>query len=166
MPQLIVIRHAKAVDRMEAEDDFERGLTERGREDAARAGGALADAGLKADLALVSPARRTRETWREIGEGLGAPPVQDPMALYHATFEMLQRAVLEALAGGAEAPVLVGHNPGVGALAHSLAAEIEASAHFPRGWPTGAAAAFELSTQDGRLAATKCLLLFNPKAES
>ncbi len=165
MPQLIVIRHAKAVDRMEAEDDFERGLTERGREDAARAGAALENAGFKADLALVSPARRTRETWRHIGDGLGAPPVQDPMALYHATFEMLQRAVLEALSGGAEAPVLVGHNPGVGALVHSLAADVETDTPFPQGWPTGAAAAFDLTAREGRLSATKCLLLFNPKSD-
>lgn len=164
MPQLIVIRHAKAVDRMEAEDDFERGLTERGREDAARAGAALEEAGLRADLALVSPARRTRETWRFVGDGLGAPPVQDPMALYHATFEMLQRAVLEALSAGAEAPVLVGHNPGVGAVVHSLAEQVEISAQLPRGWPTGAAAAFEISGENQHLTATKCLMLFNPKA--
>jgi phosphohistidine phosphatase len=163
MPQLIVIRHAKAVDRMEAEDDFERGLTERGREDAARASAALKEAGLKADLALVSPARRTRETWRVVGDGLGAPPVQDPMALYHATFEMLQRAVLEALSAGAETPVLVGHNPGVGAVVHSLAAQVEISTQLPPGWPTGAAAAFELSGDTARLTATKCLMLFNPK---
>ena len=30
MPSLIIMRHAKAVDRMEAEDDFDRGLTPRG----------------------------------------------------------------------------------------------------------------------------------------
>lgn len=165
MPQLIVIRHAKAVDRMEAEDDFERGLTERGREDAARTGAALAAAGFKTDLALVSPARRTRETWRHIGEGLGAPPVQDPMALYHATFDMLQRAVLEALAGGAEATALVGHNPGVGALAHSLAAQVEVSTQFPQGWPTSAAAAFELDAGSNVLTATNCLLVFDPKSD-
>ena len=166
MAQLIVIRHAKAVDRMEAEDDFERGLTERGRADAARAGEILADAGVKADLALVSPARRTRETWRQIGDKIGAPPVQDPMALYHATFEMLQRAVLTALTEGAQAPVLVGHNPGVGALVHSLAADVEMIAQLPQGWPTGAVAAFEVTHEANRLSATNCSLLFNPKAKS
>jgi len=45
MPHLILVRHAKAVERMEAEDDFERGLTDRGRADAARAGQALAEPG-------------------------------------------------------------------------------------------------------------------------
>ena len=34
---LILMRHAKAVDRLEAEDDFQRGLTARGREDSATA---------------------------------------------------------------------------------------------------------------------------------
>ena len=37
MPLLIAMRHAKAVDRMQAEDDFDRGLTERGVSDADRA---------------------------------------------------------------------------------------------------------------------------------
>ena len=164
MPQLIVMRHAKAVDRLEAEDDFERGLTERGREDAARAGEAMAMAGFTATHALVSPARRTRETWNQVAAHLGDPPVTDPMALYHASTEMLERAVLELLGDGAESIALVGHNPGVGGFAHSLAAAAQSATDLPPGWPTSAAAAFEIAPDGSRVSASARLMLFNPKA--
>lgn len=164
MPTLIVMRHAKSVDRMEAEDDFERGLTERGRSDAARAGQALAAAGLSATQAIVSPARRTRETWAVLAPLLGDAPVYDPMALYHASHEMLERAVLEQLEAGAETIALVGHNPGVGVFAHALAVSAGASSGLPHGWPTSTAAAFEVASDGSTIRATRRLTLFDPKA--
>lgn len=164
MPSLIVMRHAKAVDRLEAEDDFERGLTERGRSDAARAGEAIKAAGLTADYALVSPARRTRETYQIIAETVGAPKVTDPMALYHASTEMLERAVITALSEGAQTIVMVGHNPGVGGFAHSLAAAAQSTKGMPPGWPTSALAAFDIAPAGERVTASKRLMLFDPKA--
>ena len=164
MPQLIVMRHAKAVDRLEAEDDFERGLTERGREDAARAGEVLARAGFTATHALVSPARRTRETWAQVAAHVGDPPVTDPMALYHASTEMLERAVLELLGQQAQTIALVGHNPGVGGFAHGLAAGAQTATDMPPGWPTSAAAAFEIASEGSCVTARARLMLFNPKA--
>ena len=164
MPVIILVRHAKAVDRMEAEDDFERGLTERGRADADRAGEALAGAGLAADRALVSPSRRTRETWARIAASLGEPTVDDPMALYHASQDMLERAAREALADGAERIVLVGHNPGIGAFAHALAAGAGDNSGMPRGWPTAAVAAFTVGDAAPGLTARERVFLFNPKA--
>ncbi|MFP4518748.1 MAG: SixA phosphatase family protein [Oceanicaulis sp.] len=166
MPRLIVMRHAKAIDRLEAEDDFERGLTERGREDAARAAEAIREAGLGADHALVSPARRTRETFQTIADAVGNPPVTDPMALYHASTEMLERAVLTALSDGARSIVLVGHNPGVGGFAHSLAASAQSTKGMPQGWPTSALAAFEIAPAGERIGASRRLLLVNPRNPS
>lgn len=164
MPQLIVMRHSKAVDRLEAEDDFERGLTERGRADAARAAGAMARAGLKAEFALVSPARRTRETFAHVAETLGQPRVEDPMALYHASPSMLERAVLEALDSGAGDFVLVGHNPGVGAIAHALASRAGELSGLPQGWPTSAWIAFEIGRDADGLTAFRRIDHFNPKS--
>ncbi len=164
MPTLTIMRHAKSVDRMEAEDDFERGLTARGHSDSDAAAEAMKAAGLGADLALVSPARRTRETWKHLAEVMGDPPVDDPMALYHATHDMLIRAVISALDGGAERIVLVGHNPGIGALVHSLADNTGQSSDLPYGWPTAAAAAFTVTADEGLLIASERLMVFNPKA--
>lgn len=164
MPTLIIMRHAKAVDRMEAEDDFERGLTERGKDDAAKAGEAISAAGLRAGLALVSPSRRTRETWKQIASALGEPPVDDPMALYHATYDMLARAVVKALETTEQDIVLVGHNPGVGALVHSLADQTGKVGDMPMGWPTAAAAAFTVNARAGLLEASRRVMMFNPRS--
>jgi len=166
MPVLILMRHAKAVDRMEAEDDFERGLTARGRNDAARAAAALEAAGLTAAHALVSPARRTRETWACIAGALGAARIYDPMALYHASTPMLERAVLDVLDEGAQSVVLVGHNPGIGGFVHALASGENMSAGLPYGWPTSAVAAYEVNRTKNRLSASERLMLFDPKAAS
>ena len=70
---LILMRHAKAVDRLEAEDDFQRGLTARGREDSAAAADVLAGRGIRVDLALVSPAWRTRQTYDQMLPQIGEP---------------------------------------------------------------------------------------------
>ncbi len=164
MPTLIIMRHAKSVDRMEAEDDFERGLTGRGHRDADEAATAIQAAGLTASLGLVSPARRTRETWKHIAGVLGEPPVQDPMALYHATHDMLIRAVIAAIDEGAEDIVLVGHNPGIGALVHGLADDTGQVGDLPYGWPTSATAAFSVKAQDGLLTASQRIMVFDPKA--
>ena len=165
MPLLIAMRHAKAVDRMQAEDDFERGLTERGVADADRAAKAIEDAGLTVSHALVSPARRTRETWKRISQRVGEPPVTDPMALYHASPDMLERAIAEQLEDGAEAIMLVGHNPGIGALVHFLAGQADAASDLPYGWPTSALAAFDVTLEQKRPVASRRVLYFNPKAD-
>lgn len=162
MPSLIIVRHAKAVDRMEAEDDFERGLTARGHEDAARAALAVQQAGMTPALALVSPARRTRETWKHFAALYPDTPVESPMALYHASQDMLERAVSSALERGVKAVILVGHNPGVGAFAHALAARADAMDGLPYGWPTAAAIGFDLA--GATLLHPSRVFLFNPKA--
>jgi phosphohistidine phosphatase len=160
MPVLILVRHAKAVDRMDAEDDFARGLTPRGREDAGRAGEALKAAGIAPALALVSPAQRTKQTWSILSAAVGEIPVESPMALYHASQDFLERAAIEAFASS-DTVVIVGHNPGIGALAHDLAWKAGANAALPEGYPTSAATVFELSASLGE---PRLITAFNPKA--
>lgn len=160
MPVLILVRHAKAVDRMDAEDDFARGLTPRGREDAARASAALRATGVVPALALVSPAQRTKQTWSILSAAVGEIPVESPMALYHASQDFLERAAIEAFASS-EAIVMVGHNPGIGAFAHDLAWKAGANAALPDGYPTSAVTVFELSASLGE---PRLMTAFNPKA--
>ena len=164
MPLVIAMRHAKAVDRMQAEDDFDRGLSERGVADADRAAKALENAGLKITHALVSPARRTQETWKRVTATVGEPQVHDPMALYLASPETLERAIAEQIESGASSVMLVGHNPGIGALVHLLAGQAGAASDLPYGWPTSALAAFMVDLKDKRPVATERVLYFNPKA--
>ncbi len=157
---LILMRHAKAVDRLEAEDDFQRGLTGKGREDSAAAADALQDQGLKVDLALVSPSWRTQQTFDQLIPQLGSPKVENPMALYHASTDMLERAVKEVM-GPNQTLLLVGHNPGIGGFAHKLAQRCGSTGQLPLGYPTATACVFEL---DGTgFEQPRFRFIFNPK---
>jgi len=161
MAYLILVRHAKAIDRMDADDDFERGLTPRGRKDAKRAAEIIASADLKPDLALVSPAQRTLQTLDAMRDHLGDPPVESPMALYHASPNLLVRAAEDALTR-AQCIIMVGHNPGMGSFALDLAFQADAATRMPDGYPTAAATVFEL--ENGSLESPKLVSVFDPKS--
>ena len=61
------MRHAKA--EQVGPSDFERALSGRGVADAVAGGGWLAELGISPDLALVSAALRTRQTWEAVADG-------------------------------------------------------------------------------------------------
>ncbi|MFI1285649.1 SixA phosphatase family protein [Streptomyces sp. NPDC020858] len=118
--RLLLIRHAKAVPKGEGIEDIGRPLNDRGRADAPRAGRWLAESGYKPDLALCSPARRTRQTWQLLVPALPDPPdaVYDDR-LYDGVPNALVTVVAERGAGlGCVA--LIGHNPAIHALASAL----------------------------------------------
>lgn len=161
MPRLVLVRHAKAVDRMDADDDFERGLTPRGRNDAADTAMTLHKAGVCISLALVSPAQRTLQTFIAMKEALGNPAFEDPMALYHASPDMLLRAATEAL-DRADTVMLVGHNPGIGVLAQNLAERAGRLQEMPDGYPTSAATVF--TSANPSLDRLTLDLIIDPKA--
>lgn len=144
MRTLILMRHAKAVRPAEAESDKARGLTSRGRRDAAAAGAAMEDAGLKPQTALVSTAERTRET---AAHGLQNFRLETRYeeALYHASPDSLWDAFS---ADDADSVVIVGHNPGVGELVSMLVAQAHDGSKLARDFsghfPTAAFAAFEV----------------------
>ncbi|NEX92164.1 histidine phosphatase family protein [Caulobacter sp. 17J65-9] len=119
MDRLILFRHAKAERAAPSGDDHDRSLTERGREDARLMGQVLADAGVKPDLALVSDAQRTRQTWTEAARAFDGVALRLEGRLYNAGTQAL-RAAIEEVEDQAGTVVLVGHNPGI----HSLAVEL------------------------------------------
>jgi len=72
------------------------------------------------DLAVVSPAERTRETWRLAAAELAAPPpVREDDRVYAGSASSLL-GVLRELPGELVTVVLVGHNPGIEDLVASL----------------------------------------------
>ena len=78
------MRHAKA--EQTSTTDFERHLAERGHADAADAGRWLAARGVEPELALVSAAVRTQETWDALVEGAGWDLHPDPLVyVYQST---------------------------------------------------------------------------------
>ncbi|MFE7116092.1 SixA phosphatase family protein [Streptomyces sp. NPDC057654] len=139
--RIVILRHAKA-DWPDV-DDHERPLAERGRKDAPIAGRRLADAGIVPDLALCSTAARTRETWKlAVHELPQRPRTVYEDRLYEASLGELI-AVLNETPDDVRDLLLVGHNPGMHALADALAGESEGDL-LPRmnrsGFPTASIA--------------------------
>lgn len=144
MDRLILLRHGEAEAGSETGGDFGRRLTGRGREASAAVASALADVGLIPDLALVSAAVRTRETWAAMTGLLPGCEVRFEEGLYLAEAPEMQRQVRSA--GAASVVLLVGHNPGLQELAEALMVEAsgpsDTLSRIRSGFPTSAAVAF------------------------
>ena len=165
MRTLILFRHAKAVRAHEADSDEARGLTGRGRREAALAGAAMEDAGLKPKLALVSTSQRTRET-AEHGLQNFALETRFEDALYHAAPEGVWDAFS---ASDAESVVIVGHNPGLGELVSTLVHQAHDGSKLARDLsghlPTAAFAAFEIRGDLLRAAGPRLLAAWKPERD-
>ncbi|MBV9564652.1 MAG: histidine phosphatase family protein [Bradyrhizobium sp.] len=122
MRRLMLLRHAKTEHEAPSGRDQDRRLDERGRSDAAEIGGWLARHPPFADIVLVSPAVRARQTWEIAWEAMkdivSPPQVEFLPALYGADPGRLLEAVHTA--DEAERIMLVGHNPGMHELALGL----------------------------------------------
>ncbi len=147
MRRLILFRHAKAEPRGPGEDDFDRPLAERGREDAALIGRALAKQNLIPDYALISPARRTAETWTCCRDSFPRLRAELNRELYNAAPEDIREAI-DAVADRCDTLIVIGHNPGL----HELAVDLLAEASAPHAdiervaarFPTATAAVYEI----------------------
>jgi phosphohistidine phosphatase len=144
MAVLSLLRHAKAAQPLPSQQDFDRPLTERGRNDAAWAGRILA--GFKPGLALVSAAQRTRETWDIASQGISPTPdlaLEQPLYLCSPA-QLLAR--LQAVPANVRSVVAVGHNPCMHELAVWLARNAEEAevATMREKFPTAALAIFDL----------------------
>ena len=106
---------------------------------------ALAERGLRPDLALVSGAVRTRETWERLHEDFGDVEVRYEPGLYNASAERLRRSV-EAAGDEAGCLLILAHNPGVHLLAVKYLEEAAASPpvleRLSVGFPPAACAVF------------------------
>ncbi len=143
--RLIVVRHAKAEPM--AASDVERELTERGYADGAELGRWLGAEGYDAvDVAYVSYATRTRQTWQVLAESAGWQVEPHVDGNLYATDEDGVLELVHSTDPSARTVVVVGHNPTAGMLAQLLddgtgAATGALSTH---GFPTSAAAVLEV----------------------
>lgn len=147
MHRLILMRHAQAESAASSGLDRDRPLATRGRAEAQMIGRALASRGLRPDLALVSTAARTRETWELAQEAFGDVEVRLEPGLYNAPADVL-RGFVERSEEDAGCLLLLAHNPGVHMLAYDYLVESAASPsvldRMAGGFPTAAAAVFEV----------------------
>jgi phosphohistidine phosphatase len=136
MRRLLLLRHAKAAPSA-GRDDYDRALTDVGREDAHRMGAWLADHGHIPDIVVYSSAERTRETaeivasaWPKLVKSIAEPRLYE--ATRHLTFTLA-----EGLPDSAAVAMFVGHNPSIGDIASQFTAagaaaeRIRMAAKFP-----------------------------------
>lgn len=126
-----------------AESDHERSLLDRGQKDSVAAGRWLAGSGVTPELTLCSTAVRARQTWKSAAAELPQRPrTVYEERLYEASLGELVALVNETSDEVADL-MLVGHNPGLHALADALTGEAEGDlvARMNRGgFPTSALA--------------------------
>lgn len=117
LTDLVLFRHGKAVRPHEARDDFSRGLTARGKQEAAAQARILRQAGFVPDQVLVSTALRAAETWDAIQANFPGVPVRLDRELYLASPTVYLKA---SRAAKAARVMMIAHDPGLHDLARSL----------------------------------------------
>lgn len=124
MLRLSLLRHAKSSGDDPELDDHERQLTKRGTKAASRIGRYIAKHSLKPDLILCSGAIRTRATLALVIAALDQPPPATVITerLYLAGPDHILGIIAEE-AGQTPHVMVIGHNPGMHALALSLPAK-------------------------------------------
>ena len=123
MQRLILFRHGKAAASSDSGDDFDRPLAPRGVGEASEMGARLAGLGVRPDVALVSMAARTRQTWEAAQAAFPAATVKFDPSLYNAASSEIWRAAGEEPG----AVMVVAHNPGL----HELALRLMIAASAP-----------------------------------
>lgn len=151
MLTLFLLRHAKAVAHGRSED-FDRGLADKGVADARRLGAHMARRELLPDLALVSAADRTKQTFELFAESAGADiRSRYETSLYNASDTQL-RDVLKIIDNSIQRLMIVGHNPGIMDVAVRLArdGDIEDLARMRSRFPPGTLAVLGFDCDDWR----------------
>lgn len=145
MKTLMLLRHAKSSWGDPQLPDHDRPLNARGRDAAARLSRHFARTAATPTLVLCSTAQRARETLERLAPGLDPPPpVRFEPGLYLAEPQRMME-LLRALPDEADPVLLIGHNPGIAALANQLVhgGERVMRAALALKYPTGALAVIE-----------------------
>lgn len=121
MKQLFILRHAQALSTDPGGTDKSRRLSPNGLGDAKALGAVMKRQDMRPDTILCSPATRTRETLREVLEGLeGDIEAEFPESFYNAGADAYFTGI-QAVSDAHERLLIVGHNPGIHMLAAQLA---------------------------------------------
>lgn len=150
MRTVSLFRHAKSSWSNPRLDDFDRPLAARGKASAPPMGAYMARSGITPDLVLCSSALRARETLELALEKMRTKPkTQCDDRLYHASATMMLD-ILRHLSPDTRHVMLLGHNPGLHALALDLfgSGEPGAVAAICQKFPTAALAVITFDIDD------------------
>lgn len=154
MRRLMLLRHAKS-DWPAGMDDHERPLAKRGRRASPLMGKYMAREGLVPDLAIVSTATRTQQTWALACAAFALPIARrDERRIYEAPAPSILDIVYET-ADDVQTLLLVGHNPGLQDLALDLVATTSGAdmMRLREKYPTGGLAVIDFNMGSWRDAA-------------
>ena len=138
--RLILMRHAKSGWDDPTLEDHDRPLNSRGQQSATAIGKWLVKNQHVPDAAIISSSQRTRETWERVRQGFLHTPAKFSQALYLASLDAMLGTIRKV--SGVKTLLVLGHNPGTGDLAASLANAPPDHAQFQR-YPTAATTVFE-----------------------
>lgn len=138
MYRLYLLRHAEASHATAVRQDFDRPLSDRGRQDAADLGLAMKKAGFVPAFVLCSSALRARQTWEAMTPALASPSIEASYLPELYRGDAADYRILIATSSVEESLLVIGHNPMVQELAFLLLrgggeARTELSAGFPPG---------------------------------
>ena len=141
------MRHAKA--EPTAPSDHERALAARGRGDAEEVGRWLREQAISPDLALVSGALRTQQTWEQVAAGASYDLEPTSSAALYAADPDTAFDLIRDVDDAVTTLVVVGHNPTVAYIAELVddgEGDADATtAMVTRGFPTSALAVFTVA---------------------
>lgn len=115
--ELLLLRHAKSDHSDPTLADFDRPLSERGRDDAHKIGQWIEQQHLHPDLIVTSPSKRTLQTLRRARSHFDHDNqinCMDVMDVYESSHETLLSVLAQT--PNAKRTLLVGHNPGLESL--------------------------------------------------
>lgn len=151
MKRLYLLRHAKSSWELAGQLDYERDLTDRGRDDCKLIAGVIREHGVEPDLIICSGARRTRATLEGVAAGLPKDArVEFTDDLYRASLEKFL-AVLQGIDSEARSVLVIGHNPSIHDVAVEIAAENDELERMAAKFPTCALAEFEFAGKWSKL---------------
>lgn len=161
--RLILMRHATAA--TGGGRDFDRPLTDAGRDEARRVGERLRILAQAPTRVISSSARRCQETWAAVCAGLGPDgpepaAVEQDEALYNASPRELLEAIRDVVDGVDGTLLVVAHNPGISLLALELGrAEAQDELRLRDGFAPATVAVFAVERPWSELAAASARLL-------
>ena len=120
MKKLYIIRHAKSSWKDISLNDFDRPLTQRGRNDALLMANKLIELNISPDLIISSPSKRTKCTVDIITTQMGyTNEIIYEDKIYESNMITLKN-VIKNINNSKNVVFLVGHNPGLNMLAEDL----------------------------------------------
>ncbi len=150
MRRLLLLRHAKSDRARPGGQDHDRVLSARGREDAPKLGAFMVRHALIPERAVVSTAKRARETWDLVAAAIvKSPPAVFDERIYEAAPQAILKVVKEC-ESKVHTLLVVGHNPGLQELAALLIASgnLEARQQLNEKFPTAGLAVIDFALDD------------------